>query len=74
MRPDPVLRIILAIASQSHLPFPDSNRDSQMTPTRIVTQPTGMVLTLGVALPRKEEKVPLEVLLAQDTPPPIKAE
>ncbi|HTN11213.1 MAG TPA: hypothetical protein VL154_09595 [Acetobacteraceae bacterium] len=45
-----------------------------MTPTRIVTQPTGMVLTLGVALPRKEEEVPLEVLLAQDTPPPIKAE
>ena len=43
-----------------------------MTPTRIVTQPTGMILTLGVALPRKEEEVPLEELLAQDTTPPVK--
>jgi hypothetical protein len=33
-----------------------------------------MILTLGVAPPRKEEEVPLEVLLAQDTPPPVKAE
>jgi hypothetical protein len=65
--------MILAIASQSHLRCPDSNRDSQMTPTRIVTQPTGMTLTLGVALPRKEEEVPLKVLLAQDKPPPVKA-
>ncbi len=40
-----------------------------MTPTRIVTQPTGMILTLGVALPRKEEEVPLEVLLGRDGPP-----
>lgn len=43
-----------------------------MTPTRIVLQPTGMVLTLGAALPRKEEP-PLEVLLAQDAPAPVKA-
>jgi hypothetical protein len=44
-----------------------------MTPTRIVTQPTGMVLTFGVALPRREEELPLEVLLAQERPPPIKS-
>jgi hypothetical protein len=36
-----------------------------MTPTRIVTQPTGMILTLGVALPPPREE-PLEVLLARD--------
>jgi hypothetical protein len=36
-----------------------------MIPTRIVTQPTGMVLTLGVTLPQPREE-PLEVLLARD--------
>ena len=41
-----------------------------MTPTRIVLQPTGMVLTLGAALPRKEE-LPLEVLLVMDKPPAV---
>jgi hypothetical protein len=40
-----------------------------MIPTRIVTQPTGMVLTLGVALPPPREE-PLEALLAREEEKP----